>query len=144
MTSLDFRVTVGPEIRIAEKEGIMSDQKNNQEEQAGHPFFGLWAEDEETGKFAFVIQCDCGKTVYYCDKELFAEPEKIYPGMTIDEFQKMNKRHQKLIGMKRQVQRVALAQHAEQYADCPMVIKLKEDAGVSSVQELPNPFRDTK
>lgn len=110
-----------------------------------HPIFGVWVEEDDSDKQAFVIQCECGKTVYNVEKELFLEPEnRIFPGMTIDEFQKMQKNYQKFKGMKKQIQRVALAQHADAYPDCQAIEKMKNDAGVSSVQELPTPFRDMR
>ena len=65
-------------------------------------------------------------------------------GMTIDEFQKMQKNYQKFKGMKKQIQRVALAQHAESHPHCPAIEKMKKDAGVSNVRELPSPFRDAR
>ena len=107
-----------------------------------HQFFGLWAQDEETGKKAFVIRCPCGETIYYLEKDLFQEPDCIYPGMTIEEFRQMHKKAEKLRGLKRQIQRVALAQHAQTYSACPTIAKLKEMAGVSSIHEIPNPFHD--
>jgi hypothetical protein len=127
----------------------MSDEKETTPEEAGaefahHPIFGIWAIDENTNKKAFVIRCGCGETVYYIEKDIFEEPEsRVYPGMTIDAFQKMHKDYQKFKGYKRQIQRVALAQHAEQHPECPAVEKMKKDAGVTTIQELPNPFRDT-
>lgn len=119
----------------------MSDQQNPTPE-APHQLFGIWAQEEETDKKAFVIRCACGETIYYLEKDLFGDSEKIYPGMTINDFQKMQKKAQKLRGMKKQVQRVALAQHAEAHPDCPAIKKLKDNAGVSSVLEMPNPFHD--
>ncbi len=119
---------------------------NEQEEEfTHHPIFGLWVEEDDSDKQAFVIKCECGQTKYNVDKEMFAEPQsRIFPGMTIDEFQKMQKNYQKFKGMKKQIQRVALAQHAESHPHCPAIEKMKKDAGVSNVRELPSPFRDAR
>ena len=119
----------------------MSEEKPTEQE-AVHQFFGLWALDEETGKKAFLIRCACGETVYYLEKDFFEDDNRVYPGMTIEEFRQMNKKAQKLKGLKKQIQRVALAQHAESHPDCPAIKKLKEAAGVTSIQEMPNPFHD--
>jgi hypothetical protein len=122
----------------------MSDDAKTVDTVNDHKFFGLWAEDEKTGKKAFVIKCECGETFYNLEKDLFQDPDQhVFPGMTIDEFQKMQKKSQRLKGMRKQIQRVALAQHAEAHPECPFIAKMKEDAGVTSIQELPNPFRQS-
>lgn len=108
-----------------------------------HPIFAFWGIEEKSGKKAFLIRCDCGETIYYLEKGLFQDPGEVYPGMSMAEFKENHKMDQKLQGMKKQVQRVALAQHAEKYKDCPAINMLKEKAGVTSIQEMPSPFRES-
>ena len=107
-----------------------------------HSLFALWARDDESDVPVFLIRCPCGETVYKLEKDFFKDPPDLYPGMTMEEYKRTQREHQKLQGMKKQIQRVALAQHADNYPDCPAVDEMKKEAGVSSVQEIPNPFRN--
>ena len=116
-------------------------KQNEKTETEDHPLFAVWARDDETDSPLFVIRCPCGETVYTLEKDFFGEPPEVVPGMTMIEYQQAQKKHIKLHGMQKQVQRVALAQHAESYKDCPWIEKMKAEAGVSSIQELPNPFK---
>jgi hypothetical protein len=122
----------------------MTEEAKKPEEGNGedkHPIFALWAQDDDTGNPMFVIRCDCGETLYKLEKDFFGDPPKIYAGMTMVEYQKTQKAHMKLDGMKKQVQRVALTQHADSYGECPAIQRLKDEAGVDSIQQLPDPFK---